>query len=158
MKFCQNCESQIFSTQKVILLFTFSPEDNGPKDVRTEGKFIVFPSQLLLLFHVCPACKQDGLLAEPRVIGTMVEIASSCANPNCKEKERLWRSQPDMPGTRIPAGNFLLSFAILVAGASATKIKTVFSHMGLSCISLSTYFSHQKVNHPSYTSTVHSKL
>ncbi len=125
--------------------FTFSSED-GPKDVRGEKKFIVFLSQLLLLFHVCPACKQDGLLAEARVIGTMVEIASSCANPNCKDKERLWRSQPDMPGTRIPAGNFLLSFAILVAGASATKIRTVFSHMGLSCISLSTYFSHQKVN------------
>ena len=121
-----------------------------------EGKFIVFLSQLLLLFRVCPACKQDGLLAEARVIGTMVEIASSCANPNCLDKERLWRSQPDMPGTRIPAGNFLLSFAIVVAGASATKIKTVFNHMGLSCISLSTYFSHQKANDPSYNNKLDS--
>ena len=107
----------------MILHFIFSPEDNGPKDIRTKGNFIVFLSQLLL-FRVCQACKQDGLLAEPRVIWTMVEIASSCANPNCKDNKRLWRSQPDMPGTRIPAGNFLLSFAILVAGASATKIRT----------------------------------
>ena len=63
--------------------------------------FVLFLSQLLLLSCVCPASKQDDLLAEPRVIGTMIEIASSCATPNCKDKERLWRSQPDMPGTRV---------------------------------------------------------
>jgi hypothetical protein len=50
-----------------------------------------------------------------------------------------------MTGTKIPAGNFLLSFAILVAGKSATKVLRVFNHMGLKCISLSTFFKHQRV-------------
>ena len=50
-----------------------------------------------------------------------------------------------MPGTKIAAGNFLLSLAILVAGASATKVRTVFNHMGLACISLQTYYTHQNV-------------
>ena len=36
-----------------------------------------------------------------------------------------------MKGTRIPAGNLLLSFATLVAGASASKIFRVFSHVGM---------------------------
>ena len=98
-----------------------------------------------MLFRVCPSCKADGLLTEQRVVGTMIEITSFCANPKCPKKEMVWKSQPDMPGTRIPAGNFLLSFAILVAGASATKIRTVFGHMGLACISLTTYYTHQKV-------------
>eukprot|EP00112_Aurelia_sp_Birch-Aquarium-sp1_P023357 Seg693.2 transcript_id=Seg693.2/GoldUCD/mRNA.D3Y31 product="hypothetical protein" protein_id=Seg693.2/GoldUCD/D3Y31 len=74
----------------------------------------------------------------------MLEIASLCGNPKCPKKEMVWKSQPDMAGTRIPAGNFLLSFAILVAGASATKIWTVFGHMELACISLTTYYTHQR--------------
>ena len=119
--------------------------DDGPSNVRTEPKFIVFLSQLLLLFRVCPVCKADGLLTEQRVIGTMIEIASFCANPKCQKRETIWRSQPEMPGTKIAAGNFLLSFAILVAGASATKVRTVFNHMGLACISFQTYYAHQRV-------------
>ena len=127
------------------LFLLFSPRDDGPSNVRTEPKFIVFLSQLLLLFRVCPVCKADGLLTEHRVIGTMVEIASFCANPKCQKRENIWRSQPEMPGTKIAAGNFLLSFAILVGGASATKVRTVFNHMGLACISLQTYYAHQRV-------------
>ena len=106
----------------------FRPMDYGPSSVRTEPQFIVFLSQLLLLFHVCPVCKADGLLPEQRVIGTIIEIASFCANPKCQKRETIRRSQPEMPGARIAAGNFLLSFKILVAGASATKVRTVFNH------------------------------
>ena len=46
----------------------------------------------------------------------------------------------------IYAGNFLLSFAILVAGSSASKVLQVMKHMGLACISLPTYFRHQQVS------------
>lgn len=49
-----------------------------------------------------------------------------------------------MPGTKIPAGNFLLCFAILLAGGSASKVIQIFNHMGLACISLSTFFRHQR--------------
>ncbi|KAJ7380685.1 hypothetical protein OS493_007052 [Desmophyllum pertusum] len=49
-----------------------------------------------------------------------------------------------MFGTRIPARNFLLCFVILLAGGSASKVIQIFNHMGLACISLSTFFQHQR--------------
>ena len=54
-----------------------------------------------------------------------------------------WRSQPLVLG-QYPAGNILLSFSILVPGASISKILLVFPHMGLSANSARTYFIHQK--------------
>jgi hypothetical protein len=51
-----------------------------------------------------------------------------------------------IPGTRIPAGNFLQCFSILLAGASATKVFRVLRHMGVKCISLTTFFKHQQVS------------
>jgi hypothetical protein len=51
-----------------------------------------------------------------------------------------------MEGAKIAAGNFLFSFAILVAGASISKGQRVLRHMGVACISLSTFFRHQKAS------------
>ena len=61
-----------------------------------------------------------------------------------EERNQLLR-QPNMEKIKIAAGNFLLNFAILVAGASISKVQHVFTHMGMACISLSTFFRHQKV-------------
>ena len=49
-----------------------------------------------------------------------------------------------MKGTKIAAGNFLLSFAILLAGASGSSVLRVFSHMGLFSFSLRTSYNHQR--------------
>lgn len=49
-----------------------------------------------------------------------------------------------MPGTQIAAGNFLLCFAILMAGGSASKVLDIFQHMGLGCVSLRSFFQYQK--------------
>ena len=113
--------------------------------MRSEPKYIVFLSQLLLLFQICPACKTSGPLVTTRQVGTMVEVKTTCSNITCPANESVWRSQPDMTKTRTPAGNLLLCFAILVAGGSASKVLRVFQHMGLGCISLRTFFKHQKV-------------
>ena len=75
----------------------------------------------------------------------MVTVKTSCHNSNCPQRERVWYSQPKMPGTRIPAGNFLLSFAILVAGGSASKTLQILKHMGLSSMNLSTFFKNQRI-------------
>jgi hypothetical protein len=75
----------------------------------------------------------------------MAEVTTTCTNPKCGKTSK-WFSQPYITGTMIPAGNFLLSFAILVAGTSATKTLRVFKHMGLMCISLSTFFKRQRVS------------
>jgi hypothetical protein len=98
-----------------------------------------------VLFKFCPTCKTSDPLIETREVGTMAEVHTSCRNFDCPRKECVWRSQPNMTGTKIPAGNFLLCFAILLAGGSASKVFQIFSHMGLACISLRTFFEHQRV-------------
>ena len=47
-----------------------------------------------------------------------------------------------MMGT-YPAGNMLLSFAILMAGASISKILLVFKHFGMQAYEARTFFYHQ---------------
>ena len=73
--------------------------------------------------------------------GTMVTVIQDC--PKCGSESHLWRSQPPIFG-KYPAGNFLLSFAVLMAGASVSKMLLVFRHMGLSTYSIRTYFTHQR--------------
>ena len=102
--------------------------------MQTEPKFVVFVSQLLLLFNVCPSRNNPDPLVEVTRIGTMAKVATICTNQSCNKKQHTWNSQPDMSGTKIPAGNFLLSFAILISGGFASKVFLLFKHMGLSCI------------------------
>ena len=114
-------------------------------NLRTEPKHIVFLSQLLLLFKFCHVCKADNPMVEAGGIGTQAAIKTTCSNPACR-KEQTWYSQPLIPGTQMPAGNFLLCLSILLVGGSATKIFQMFSHMGLGCISLNTFFKCQRVS------------
>lgn len=72
--------------------------------------------------------------------GTMVTVAQRCRN--CGPNSYVWRSQPLVLG-RYPAGNILLSFAILMSGASVAKVLLVLKHMGISLYSARTYFLHQ---------------
>ena len=114
-------------------------------NLKTQPKFVVFLPQLLELFDVCPSCKMPGVLVEVKGFSTMVQVETTCCNDNCMQKNRTWKSQPFMPGTYISAGNVLLSFSILCAGGCASKVIKIFEHMGLGCISLSTFFRHQQV-------------
>ena len=91
-------------------------------NLRSEPKFIVFFTQLLALFKFCPNCKEENPVVEVEQNGTMAKVKCTCTNPKCNSKNFEWTSQLLMPGTRLPAGNFILSFAILVAGSSATKV------------------------------------
>ncbi len=113
--------------------------------LRNEPKFIVFFTQLLALFQICRECKCDKTLVDVNAHGTMAEVITTCVNPDCG-KQTKWFSQPLFPGTKIAAGNLLLSFGILVAGTSATKVFRVLKHMGVSCVSLTTFFIYQWVS------------
>ena len=104
-------------------------------NLRTEPKFIVFLSKLLLLFNICPACKSEKPFVEISALGSMVEVTTRCHNPDLPSPRNTWQSQPQMTGTRMPAGNFLLCFSVLLSGASPSKVLQVFKNMGLSCIS-----------------------
>ncbi|XP_067047680.1 uncharacterized protein [Acropora muricata] len=112
-------------------------------NLRTEPKHIVFLSQLLVLFKFCHVCKADNPLIEAGGIGTEAVIKTTCSNPACS-KEKTWYSQPLIPGTQMPAGNFLLCLSILLVGGSATKVFQMFSHMGLGHVSLNTFFKCQR--------------
>ncbi len=116
-------------------------------NLRTEPKHIVFLSQLLLLFDFCRhSCKADNAEVEAKAVGTEAVITTRCNNPKCTQKSRVWHSQPNMPGRKTPAGNFLLCMAILVGGGSYTKVQQIFGHMGLGCVSHNTYFRYQRVS------------
>ncbi|CAB4026779.1 PREDICTED: uncharacterized protein LOC107331715 isoform X3 [Paramuricea clavata] len=113
-------------------------------NLRTEPKHIVFLSQLLLLFNFCHCCKTDNPLVEAKGVGTEAVVTTTCNNPKCPQKTTIWHSQPRMPGRKTPAGNFLLCMAVLLGGGSYTKLRQIFLHMGLGCISHNTYFHYQR--------------
>ena len=115
------------------------------ENLRTIPKHIVFLSQLLLLFRFCHSCKADNPLVETREVGSKAVVTTICCNPLCPQKTTMWHSQPMMPGTKISAGNFLICMATLLGGGSFSKVRQMFLHMGLGCVSLSTYVRYQKV-------------
>ena len=94
----------------------------------------------MLLFQYCHYCFAPNPKVAVSQHGTLLKIASTCES--CKEKFN-WSSQP-MLLNKFPAGNLLLSFAILTAGSSAKKILLVFRHMNLLVYSEFTYYYHQK--------------
>lgn len=103
--------------------------------------FFSMLQSLFLMF--CFRCKT----AKPKVVmkqtGTMVTVLQYCSH--CEGNPFTWRSQPYPPlFKRYPAGNVLLSFAVLLAGASISKVLLVFRHMGISVYNIRTYFIHQK--------------
>lgn len=128
-------------------LFTFR---NPTGNLRQEPKYIVFQSQLLLLFKFCQVCKAENPLIEIVTDGTLVIVNTTCGNPACGKKNNMWKSQPLLPKTKVNAGDFLLSFAILVSGGSPTKVINMFRHMGLATMSNESYYRHQGVCNRSY--------
>ena len=113
------------------------------KDIhcKDEPKFLVFYSRLLALFSLfCFNCKEDNPTVKMKSNGTMVTVYQDCKN--CGSKGFQWRSQPLVLG-RYPAGNILLSYAILMAGGSVAKVLLVCRHMGLAVYSVRTFFVHQ---------------
>ena len=70
----------------------------------------------------------------------MLTIVSKCSS--CDGTYH-WNSQPYLLG-KFPAGNILLSFAIICAGATVGKVLLVFRHMGLLCYNEVTYYCHQR--------------
>ena len=129
---------------KMLLIYSTRIVGMNGNSLRTAPKFIVFLSQMLLLFKFCHFCKADSPRVATTMSGTMVIIKSFCINPSCM-KENIWRSQPQMTGTKIPAGNILLNMATLLAGGSISKIIQIFKHMNLGVIAHSTFFTHQRV-------------
>ena len=102
---------------------------------------MVFYSMLLSLFSMfCFKCREHTPTVEAYKTGTMVTFVQNC--PNCGDEAFKWSSQPLVLG-KYPAGNIFLSFGILMAGASVSKVLLVFRHMGVFAIRSRTFFTHQ---------------
>ena len=80
-----------------------------------ERKFIVFESQLMLLFKQCRVCGLDIEL-ETSIRGTLLLVSGTCPDGHVLD----WQSQPTVKG--MAAGNLLLSAAILLCGLNFTGI------------------------------------
>ena len=93
-----------------------------------------FEAVLALLLN----CKAEDPQVTMRQNGTMVTVKQQCS----KCKGFIWNSQSYMPHGKYPAGNMLLSLAVLMAGASISKVLQLFRHLGLCCYSPCAFFSH----------------
>ena len=119
-----------------MLLLIFNSVDPGTP-LYQEPKFIVFYTMLLNLFSMfCFKCKEDDATVTMSRTGTMVKVLQDCRN--CGDSSFVWQSQP-LVFNGQGAGNMLLSFAILVAGSTISRMRLVFEHMGLSVISARTF-------------------
>lgn len=117
--------------------------DSKPQNVRQQT-YIVFESALLLLFTACNFCGHIGTDIKKVVIGTFLRIRQVCSSCG---RQRIWESQPYVGTT--PAGNILLSSAILFTGSLPSKALRIFEVLKCATITTSTYFRHQKkILHP----------
>lgn len=100
----------------------------------------MFLSKLMLLFQFCHLCRSLNPTVTTSQAGTMITVQTKC-----KECHQIssWSSQPMLLG-KFPAGNILLSFAILCAGASVKKVLLVLKHINILVYNESTYYYHQK--------------
>ena len=116
----------LITAHPAFFYFSFRLTCEG-KNVQQEPKGIVFLSKLLLLFQYCHLCFATSPHISVSQTGTMITIKTTCSM--C-QGSYVWQSQPYLLG-RFPAGNLLLSFAILCAGASVYKVLLVFKYMGM---------------------------
>ncbi len=103
-----------------------------------EKKYIVFENQLLELFAFCPFCAADTQGEIQEVVGNLVKVKQSCAS--CGHN-RTWSSQTFI--RNMPAGNLLMSAAVVISGSLVAKVLQLFTLMNIACISRSTFFRHQ---------------
>ena len=102
-----------------------------------EIKYIVFRSSLLELFTHFPSCHNACTGEVAYVQGTFIAVKQQCSH--C-EHQRQWTSQPHIKDT--PAGNILLSAAILFSGATPGKVLRMLNHMKVACFTDRTFYYH----------------
>ena len=136
----QNDKCEIFLLTNYCILFFYrlpcSPEEVGPQK---ETKYFVFFSCLMQLFQLCPMCQQPAAAEVSRVVGTLIHITQKCHN--CSYS-RVWCSQPYIK--KMPAGNLLLSAAILFSGSMISQTLRIFKILKTECFSRVTFHKHQR--------------
>ena len=106
---------------------------------QNEKKYIVFFSCLMELLEVCPRCTEPTTAEISKVVGTLIYVSRKCKS--CSYSH-VWKSQPTI--RRIPAGNLLLSAAILYSGSMISQTLRMLKILKVECFSRQTYHKHQR--------------
>jgi len=127
------CRQQIYKFSK--LNFREDIEQLPPQD---EIKYLVFRSQLFGLFITCRSCNEicQGKAVQEK--GTFISIVQHCAHCGYQYQ---WNSQPFIKDT--PAGNILLSAAILFSGSTPGKIFHFLECLRVACMKERRFYDHQ---------------
>ena len=112
-------------------------EDSKPVNPQNVVKYLVFKEQLDKLLKRCPECGAAVRKKHTSTQGTMLLATLKCINGHA----HTWNSQPVIKG--MAAGNLLMSSAILLSGATFTKIATLAEILGLCFFSEKTFCSIQ---------------
>ena len=132
-------ESETEPTESTIDWESTTTEDEEQIPVEKQLIFLVFESTLMLLFATCVACGSTFISIKRHVIGSFLSIKQACSQCN---NTFVWESQPYI--RNIPAGNLLISAAILFTGSLPAKALRVFKTLYCATISRKTFFRHQK--------------
>lgn len=117
---------------------SFIRDETEPKKApQDERKFIVFESALLELFNYCRTC-YARCESTTSTDGTSLKVTTLC----CVGHKNTWNSQPVINSK--PAGNVLLSAAILFSGESPTGILRMLSSLNIQVICIRTFHNHQR--------------
>ena len=100
--------------------------------------YLVFESALMLLFSTCFICKSKFVTVEKLMFGSLLRIKQACSQ--CSNIFD-WFSQPYIG--KVPAGNVLLSAAILYTSCLPAKALRMFKTLNCAAITRKTYFRHQ---------------
>jgi hypothetical protein len=114
--------------------------DDGNEYVQ-EKKYIVFHSQLFDLFSCCPVCGGASTASVFKKVGSLIIVKWVCQEDSCSF-QRMWHSQPHV--RRMPAGNLLLSAAILMTGSLPTQALRMLNVINIATMSLPVFFKHQR--------------
>ena len=107
-------------------------------DIAGERKFIVFESQLVMLFKMCRSCSQEMVKLKTSTSGTLFEVKGICPDEHVLH----WQSQPVV--RRIPAGNLLLAAAILLSGQTFTSFANLADVLNLVMFGERRYYDLQR--------------
>ena len=110
-----------------------SEEDSKPVNPQNDVKFVVFKEQLDKLLKKCPECGAAIRKKHASTQGTLFLVTLKCINGHAYT----WNRQPMIKG--MAAGNLLMSSAILLSGATYTKIASLAEILGLCFFSEKTF-------------------
>ena len=114
---------------------TSASETESDLPVDKQKTYLIFESALLLLFSICFICRSTYISIEKVMIGSFLRIKQICKHCN---NIYVWESQPHVG--KIPAGNILISAAILYIGSLPAKSLRVFRSLNCAVITRKTFF------------------